>query len=152
MLVLTVPGLLPPLQLMRKIASATIASSNPITCAQTHYSVLLNFGLDDSNVPCSNLIAQVTFVHQEGHSVRTVHQTYAEYPLIIFSKDGKKEKEIARVTADGNGNYRVALPPGAYILDVQDRGRKHIRGKPQRFTVVSNQTVRVDMDVDTGIR
>jgi hypothetical protein len=92
MLVLTVPGLLPPLQLMRKIASATIASSNPITCAQTHYSVLLNFGLDDSNVPCSNLIAQVTFVHQEGHSVRTVHQTYAEYPLIIFSKDGKERK------------------------------------------------------------
>lgn len=84
--------------------------------------------------------------------MRTVHQTYAEYPLIIFSKDGKKEKEIARVTADGNGNYRVALPPGAYILDVQDRGRKHIRAKPQRFTVVSNQTVRVDMDVDTGIR
>jgi hypothetical protein len=42
--------------------------------------------------------------------VRTVHQTYAEYPLIIFSKDGKKEKEkeIARVTADGNGNCRPA--------------------------------------------
>jgi hypothetical protein len=28
----------------------------------------------------------------------------------------------------------------------------HLRGKPQQFTIVSNQTVRVDMDIDTGIR
>ena len=76
---------------------------------------------------------------------------YADYPLIILSQDGKKE--IARVSADGNGNYRVALPPGDYVLDVQGRKPKgHLRAKPQRFTVVSNQTVRVDMDIDTGIR
>jgi hypothetical protein len=75
----------------------------------------------------------------------------AEYPLIILSQDGKKE--IARVTADGNGNYRLALPPGDYILDVQGRPPKgHVRAKPQRFTVTSNQTARVDMDIDTGVR
>jgi Carboxypeptidase regulatory-like domain len=75
---------------------------------------------------------------------------YAKYPLIILSQDGKKE--IARVTADENGNYRIALPPGEYSLDVQGRGRGHVRAKPQRFTVASNQTVRVDMDIDTGVR
>ena len=76
---------------------------------------------------------------------------YIEYPLIILSQDGKKE--IARVTADKNGKYRAALPPGDYILDVQGRQPKgHVRAKPQRFTVVSNQTSRVDMDIDTGIR
>jgi hypothetical protein len=78
-------------------------------------------------------------------------ENYAEYPLIVLSPDGKKE--IARVTADGNGNYRLALPPGDYILDVQGRPPKgHVRAKPQPFTVVSNQTVRVDMGIDTGIR
>jgi|ERR1700687_4611874 len=86
----------------------------------------------------------------EGNPPKFSGGNYAEYPLIILSQDGKKE--IARVTADRNGNYRVALPPGAYILDVQDRVRKHVRAKPQRFTVVSKQTVRVDMDMDTGIR
>jgi hypothetical protein len=75
---------------------------------------------------------------------------YAEYPLVILSQDGKQE--IASVTADGYGNYRVALPPGNYVLDVQDRRHKHVRATPQQFTVVSNQTVRVDMDIDTGIR
>jgi hypothetical protein len=87
----------------------------------------------------------------EGNPPKFSAGNYAEYPLIILSQDGKKE--IARVTADGNGNYRLALPPGDYILDVQGRPPKgHVRAKPERFTVVSNQTVRVDMDIDTGIR
>jgi hypothetical protein len=87
----------------------------------------------------------------EGNPPKFSGKNYAEYPLIILSKDGKRE--IARVTADGNGNYRLALPPGDYVLDVQGRKPKgHLRAKPRRFTVVSNQTVRVDMDIDTGIR
>ena len=76
---------------------------------------------------------------------------YADYPLVILSRDGKKE--IARVTANESGQYRVALPPGNYVLDVQGRRPKgHVRAKPQPFTIISNQTVRVDMSIDTGIR
>jgi hypothetical protein len=76
---------------------------------------------------------------------------YAEYPLIILSQDGKNE--IARVTADETGKFRVALPPGDYVLDVQGRQPKgHVRAKPQPFTVAPNQTVHVDMNIDTGIR
>jgi hypothetical protein len=81
---------------------------------------------------------------------RATAENYAEYPLIILSRDGKKE--IARVTADENGNYRVALPPGDYVLDVQNRRRRHVRAAPQPFTVASNQTAHVDMNIDTGIR
>jgi hypothetical protein len=86
----------------------------------------------------------------EGQPPKFSAENYAEYPLTILSGDGKKE--IARVTPDENGKYRIALPPGAYVLDVQDRQRKHVRGKPQPFTIASNQTIRVDMDIDTGIR
>jgi hypothetical protein len=86
----------------------------------------------------------------EASPSKTTAENYAEYPLIILSKDGKKE--IARVTADKDGSYRIALPPGDYILDVQGRRPGGIRAKPQPFTVVSNQTVHVDMDIDTGIR
>ncbi len=73
-------------------------------------------------------------------------ENYADYPLVILSQDG--QKEIARVTPDGDGNYRVALPPGHYTLDVQGRVRRHVRAKPQTFTIVSNQTVRIDMHID----
>ena len=86
----------------------------------------------------------------EGNPPKFGAGNYAEYPLIILSQDGKKE--IARVTADADGSYRLALPPGDYILDVQGRAPGRVRAKPQQFTVVSNQTVRVDMDIDTGVR
>ena len=79
-------------------------------------------------------------------------ETYAEYPLVILSQDGKRE--IARLTADKSGNYRVALPPGAYILALQERSAEEraerIHANPQPFTVVSNQTVRVDMSILIG--
>jgi hypothetical protein len=77
-------------------------------------------------------------------------ESYGEYPLVILSQEGKKE--IARVTVDANGNYRVPLPPGNYILDMQDRAAKRLRAKPQPFSIVSNQTVRVDMNIIIGFR
>ena len=77
-------------------------------------------------------------------------ETYAQYPLIILSAGA--QKEIARVTADENGNYRVALPRGDYIVDVEGRVAKRLRVRPRPFTVVSNQTVRVDMNVVIGFR
>jgi hypothetical protein len=86
----------------------------------------------------------------DGNASAITAQNYEQYPLIILSQDGKKE--IARLIADGNGKYRTALPPGDYVLDVQGRARSHLRVKPKRFTIVSNQTVRVDMDIDTGVR
>jgi len=80
-------------------------------------------------------------------------ETYAEYPLIILSQDGKRE--IARLTADNSGSYRVALPPGTYILALQrhsteERAAERIHANPQPFTVVSNETVRVDMRIFIG--
>ena len=86
----------------------------------------------------------------DGNAPAITAENYAQYPLIILSQPGNKE--IARVIADGNGNFRTALPPGDYVLDVQGRARGHVRAKPQRFTIVSNHAVRVDMDIDTGVR
>ena len=77
--------------------------------------------------------------------------SYADYPLIVLSKDGKTE--VTLITPDDSGNFHVALPAGEYILDVQGRRPKgHVRAGPQTFTVVSNQTVHVDMNIDTGVR
>ena len=75
---------------------------------------------------------------------------YSAYPLLILSKDGRKE--VARIVADEDGHYRITLPPGDYILDVKGRAPQGIRAKPHPFTVVSQQTVRVDMEIDTGVR
>lgn len=77
-------------------------------------------------------------------------KNYAEYPVIILSKESRTE--VARATADKRGNFRVSLPAGDYILDIQGRGRTLVRANPQPFTVVSGQTVHVNMNLDTGVR
>lgn len=77
-------------------------------------------------------------------------ENYADYPLVVFSHD--KQTEVAHVIADEHGNYRIALAPGDYVLDVQNRRRRHVRAMPQPFTVVANQTVHLDMVIDTGVR
>ena len=77
-------------------------------------------------------------------------ENYVDYPLVILSRENKTE--AAHVTADEHGNYRIALPPGDYVLDVQNRRRLHIRATPQPFTIAAGQTVSVDMAIDTGVR
>ena len=80
-------------------------------------------------------------------------ETYADYPLVILSQDGKRE--IARLTVDKSGNYRAALPPGDYILALQERpaeerAAERIHATRQPFTILPNQTVRVDMRIFIG--
>ena len=79
----------------------------------------------------------------EGEASNRPAEAYQEYPLVILSQDG--QTEIARVTANSDGAYHVVLPPGAYILDVQNRVQRQLRVRPKPFKVESNQTVRVDM-------
>ena len=73
---------------------------------------------------------------------------YANYPLVILSQG--ERKQIARITANADGSYRTALPPGNYILDVEGRVPKRLRVRAQRFTVVPNETVHIDMTITTG--
>lgn len=86
----------------------------------------------------------------EERTSKFAHVNYADYPLLVLTRDG--QKEVARITADENGHYRVALPPGEYVLDVKGRAPRRIRAKPHPFTIFSKQTARVDMELDTGVR
>lgn len=75
---------------------------------------------------------------------------YGDYLLVVLNKTTRRE--VARVIADRNGDYRLALPPGDYIMDVDRRLGGNPRTQPQPFTVSPHQTVRVNMEIDTGIR
>jgi hypothetical protein len=77
-------------------------------------------------------------------------ETYAKYPLIVLTLD--RSKQVARFTADENGNYRMALPAGTYLLDLEARAPKRLHAQPRQFTIVPNQTVRVDMNILIGLR
>ena len=73
---------------------------------------------------------------------------YANYPLVVLSQG--ERKQVARITADADGNYRASLPPGDYILDVEGRVRRRLHVRAQPFTVVPNHTVHVHMTIEAG--
>ena len=69
-------------------------------------------------------------------------EVYAAYPW------------VADVNVRPDGTYRIALMPDAYVVA---RARTGIRGGrggdlPKRITIASDQTVRLDIDIDTGMR
>jgi len=86
---------------------------------------------------------------EENPSPKGTGENYTLYLLIVRTADGQ---EVTQIVADANGNYRLELPAGNYILDVARRTPTRLRATPQAFTVVSGKTVRVDMDIDTGVR
>jgi len=86
----------------------------------------------------------------DGSFPTVTSQTYQSYPLVVLSQDGKQQ--VAVMTADAQGNFRTALAPGSYILDIQNRVRKHVRATPVPFTITANQTSHVNMEMDTGVR
>ena len=73
---------------------------------------------------------------------------YANYPLVVLSQG--ERKQVARITADAQGRYRAALPPGDYILDAEARVPKRLHVRAQPFKIVPNETVHIDMTIDAG--
>jgi hypothetical protein len=73
---------------------------------------------------------------------------YANYPLVVLSLGEKKQ--VVRITADAQGHYRAALPPGDYILDAEGRVRRRLHVRAQPFMIAPNETVHIDMTIDTG--
>jgi hypothetical protein len=72
---------------------------------------------------------------------------YVDSPLAVLSKNGKSE--VAQVTPDSEGRFHLNLPAGDYVLDVKQRGRLRVTERP--FTIISGQTVRVDLTVESAV-
>lgn len=87
----------------------------------------------------------------DSKTAERVAPDYARFPLVVRSV-ADPGKEVAQLTADADGNYRLALPPGDYVLDARGRAPGHVRAAPKRFSVVANQTVHADFELDTGVR
>lgn len=93
-------------------------------------------------------LAMATQASDDMPRRQTAAVPYSDYPLIVLTDDGKKG--ITPVKADENGNYRVPLPPGNYVLDVQDRVPMRVRATSRPFTVACNEIVRVDKNIFIG--
>ena len=75
---------------------------------------------------------------------------YARFFVVIRSADGATE--IARAHPDSSGSYRFSLPPGDYLVAVEQPAAKTPPNAPQKFTVAPNKSTRVDTHVAPDLR
>jgi hypothetical protein len=95
-------------------------------------------------------VGPLTPVEREGAPKPTISaEGYAALQLAVFKADGKTK--VADLMLDKNGNFRQPLAPGTYVVAMPPR-RITKANLPRAITIVSDQTVRVDIEIDTGIR
>ncbi|HEY9073956.1 MAG TPA: carboxypeptidase-like regulatory domain-containing protein [Desulfobaccales bacterium] len=70
--------------------------------------------------------------------------------LLIFNP---ARQEIAAVTADTAGHYRLPLPPGPYLIELAPgQGRVFSKDLPARVVITPGQETRLNLRLDTGLR
>jgi hypothetical protein len=75
---------------------------------------------------------------------------YKSSLLILAVNDNR---EVARLETGADGRFRVALPPGDYLLrPLNDQGKRLPVADEQTVTVVAGQFVRVKINFDSGMR
>jgi len=79
-----------------------------------------------------------------------IAQAYDARKIVVYTSD--RSSIVAIVSLDQTGNYRIALSPGRYVIDINRIGIDSSADVPKEVTVESGKTVRLDIRIDTGIR
>ena len=100
-------------------------------------------------------IGPISPVEQPGQDTTLRCDVYEARKIMIYDKSG--EKLLKQVDIDCNAEenytrYRVELGPGIYIVDINRIGIDSSSDVPKQVEIQSGITVRLDIDIDTGIR
>jgi hypothetical protein len=78
-------------------------------------------------------------------------ETYKAYPVSVWTSDGKRK--LKQIVPELSGDYNTELQAGNYMIILEKNqygiGRSSL---PVNVTIFSNDTTKLDIDIDTGIR
>lgn len=74
---------------------------------------------------------------------------YPNYGIVVYGADGITE--VARTTSDQDGNYKISLVPGDYVIYTPN-GPFESDLKANWAAITSEETIKLDLVVDTGVR
>ena len=100
-------------------------------------------------------IGPISPVEQPGQTTILRCDIYDARKILIFDKSGNKLLEQVNIECNAEENYtryRVELEPGIYIVDINRIGVDSSSDVPKQIEIQSGITVRLDIDIDTGIR
>lgn len=77
-------------------------------------------------------------------------EVYEARKIMVYDKSGKNL--IKQIDIDGEGRYVANLKPRIYIIDINHIGIDSSDDVPKQVEIQSGITIRLDIDIDTGIR
>ena len=95
-------------------------------------------------------IGPLSPVETPGEKPPVPPEVYEARKVMVYDESGSRL--VAQVDIDSEGQYRVELKPGSYSVDINRIGIDHSADVPTQVDIVSGGTVRLDIDIDTGIR
>ncbi len=95
-------------------------------------------------------IGPLSPVETPGEKPPVPPDVYAARKIMIY--DEQAMRLVAEADIGEDGTYRIELPPGRYTVDINRIGIDSSSEVPAKVDIVSGETVRLDIDIDTGIR
>ena len=75
--------------------------------------------------------------------------------MIIYDESGKnlvREVYFTQIGQGATGYYTAQIAPGTYVVDINHLGMDRTDNLPVKITVTADETVTIDVNIDTGIR
>ncbi len=89
-------------------------------------------------------------VERPGIEYEIPCEVYMARKVMIYDKN--REKLVKQVDIDCEGQYRVELIPGFYVIDINRTGIDNSSQVPTKVEIRPGETYILDIDIDTGIR
>jgi hypothetical protein len=100
-------------------------------------------------------IGPLSPVEQPGINPPVPPEVFSSRYLIIYDQSGKnlvREVYFTQIGQTATGYYTAQIAPGTYVIDINHSGIDRAAGLPVTITVIADETVTIDVDIDTGIR
>jgi hypothetical protein len=111
--------------------------------------------LDSSNPQYGLVFGKVTIgplcpVEPCQISEEQIDKIYAERKIIIYMEDSSTV--VQTVSIDEDRHYEAYLLPGHYVIDINHNGIDRSGDVPKAIAIEEGKIIRLDIDIDTGIR
>ena len=89
-------------------------------------------------------------VERPGEERTIPPSVYEARKVMVYDKNGSKL--VKQVDLEYGGYYSVELKPDTYIVDINRIGIDSSSDVPKEIEIRPGETVKLDIDIDTGIR
>lgn len=94
-------------------------------------------------------------VEQPGENPPVPPEVFSSRYLIIYDESSKRlvrEVYFTQIDQSAMGYYTAQIAPGTYVIDINHLGVDTADNLPITITVTEDETVTIDVNIDTGIR